>query len=243
MITVRRSVDRRYEQRRRQQIWLTFYPYGPSDPLAGGFKALESLSENRVGPGAIVPRQRHGDTEVITYVREGRLLHDDSMGRSCLIHAGQFQRMTVGPGVEHSETNVSRTNDAHVFQIWLRPVDAGVESSRNHRHFTVAERRGRMCVVASPDVRSGSLRISQDAVICSAMLDPGQHVVYELFPGRSAWLHIVHGETTLGGVVLATGDGAGVTAEAVSLTARKETELLFIDVAEQPPIPEPQDTP
>jgi hypothetical protein len=143
--------------------------------------------------------------------------------------------LAVGPGVVHSETNASRTADAHVFQMWLRPGKAQIEPSHDRRRFSVAERRGRMCVVASADARGGSLRIAQDALICSAMLDPGQHIVHELRAGRSAWLHVVHGEMTLGGRIFATGDGVGVTSEAVSLTAREETEILLIDMSDQAP--------
>ena len=70
----------------------------------------------------------------------------------------------------------------------------------------------------------------------SAMLDPGQHVVHELSQGRSAWLHLVQGEVTLGDVVLTIGDGAGVTSErAVSFTAREETEILLLDLGEPAP--------
>ncbi len=84
----------------------------------------------------------------------------------------------------------------------------------------------------------GSLRIHQDALICSALLDSGQHVVHELSRRRCAWLHVVRGEVTLGDVVLTTGDGAGVTADrAVSLTAREETEILLVDLANRFPGP------
>ena len=150
------------------------------------------------------------------------------MGRSGVIQAGEFQRMTAGRGLRHSETNASRTEWAHVFQIWLRPSEAGLEPGHEQKRFSAAERRGGLCVVASPDARRGSLRIHQDALVYSAMLDPGQHVIHELSQGRSAWLHLVQGEVTLGDIVLTTGDGAGVTAEpAVSLTAREETEILL----------------
>jgi quercetin 2,3-dioxygenase len=60
--------------------------------------------------------------------------------------------------------------------------------------------------------------------------------VHELRDGRSAWLHLVEGEVTLGDVVLSTGDGAGLTAErAVSLTAREETEILLVDLGAERP--------
>ena len=80
------------------------------------------------------------------------------------------------------------------------------------------------------------MRIHQNALMCSAVLDPGQHVVHELSQGRIAWLHVVEGEVTMGDIVLTTGDGAGITAErAVSLTAQSETEILLLDLGEELP--------
>jgi redox-sensitive bicupin YhaK (pirin superfamily) len=231
MITLRRANERHHDRRRKQEVWHTFHPEDRADALAGGFGSLEVLDEDRLSPGAGVPRHPHRDAEIVTYVREGALAHEDSMGRSGVIHAGEFQRMTAGRGIRHSETNASRTDWAHVFQIWLRPSAAGLEPGHEQKRFSAAERRGGLCVVASPDARRGSLRIHQDALVYSAMLDPGQHVIHELSHGRSAWLHLVQGEVTLGDTILTTGDGAGVTAEpAVSLTAREETEILLVDV-------------
>jgi len=231
MITLRRAEERHHDRRRDQEIWLTFYPQDRADPLADGFGALEILDEDRLSPGAGVARHPHHDADVLTYVREGTLAYEDSMGRSGVIQAGEFHRMTAGRGIRHRERNASRTAWAHVFQIWLRPSQAEIEPSHEQKRFSVAERRGVLRVVASPDARRGSLRVHQDALTFSALLDPGQHVVHELSPGRSAWLHLVQGEATLADVVLATGDGAGLTAErAVSLTAQEETEILLFDV-------------
>jgi hypothetical protein len=235
MITLRRANERHHDRRRKQDVWHTFHP-DRADALAGGFGALEVLDEDRLPPGAGVPRHPHLDAEIVTYVREGALAHEDSMGRSGIVQAGEFQRMTAGRGIRHSETNASRADWAHVFQIWLRPSEAGLEPGHEQKRFSAAERRGGLCVVASPDARRGSLRIHQDALVYSAMLDPGQHVIHELPQGRSAWLHLVQGEVTLGDTVLTTGDGAGVTAEpAVSLTAREETEILLVDLGERLP--------
>lgn len=235
MITLRRANERQHGRRRKQQVWHTFH-MDRAGALAGGFGALEALEEDRLPPGTGVPRHQHRDAEIVTYVREGALVHEDSMGRSGVIQAGEFQRMTARRGIRHSETNASRADWAHVFQIWLRPSEGGLELGRDQKRFSAAERRGGLCVVASPDARRGSLRILQDALVYSAMLDPGQHVIHELSRGRSAWLHLVEGEVTLGEIVLTTGDGAGVTAEyAVSLTAREESEILLIDLGERAP--------
>lgn len=229
--TIRRAKERRHERRRKRDVWLTFYPQDRADPLANGFGTIEMLNEDRLPPGAAVPSRPLHDAEIITYVREGALAYEDSTGRSAVTYAGEFQCVTVGESIRHGETNASQTDWAHVFRMWLRPSGAGRGPGYEQKRFGAAERRDRLCVVASRDGRRGSLRIQQDAVMFSALLHPGQHVVHELLQGRSAWLHVVEGEVTLDGVVLTTGDGAGVTAaRAVSFTAKDETEILLFDV-------------
>jgi redox-sensitive bicupin YhaK (pirin superfamily) len=238
MITLRRASDRHHDRRSAHEVWLTFSSRDRADPLADGFGPLENLGEDRLPPGGSIPLHPHVDAEVVTFVREGVLAYEDSMGGTGIVHAGEFHRMTAGRGIRHSETNASRTNGAHFFQIWLRPSEAGLDPGHEQKRFSAAERRGVLCVVASPDGRSGSLRIHQDALVHSAMLLPGQHLIHALSPGRSAWLHLVQGEILLGDVVLTTGDGAGVELErAVSLTAREESELLLIDLGDQHPRP------
>ena len=236
MITVRRSKERRHDRRRGGEVWLTFSPRDRADPLADGFGTLESLEEDRLPPGAAVPLRPRRDAEIVTYVLEGTLAYQDSTGRSGVIRAGEFERITAGRGVRHEERNASRTDWAHVFRIWLRPKEPGREPDHEQKRFTAAERRDRLRVVASPDARQASLRIHQDVLIHSALLEPGQHVVHELSHGRSAWIHVVQGEVTLGDIVLTAGDGAGVTGErAVSLTARETASILLLDVGEQLP--------
>ena len=236
MITLRRATERHHDRRGRQEVWNTFYPRDRADELADGFGPLEILTEDRLPAGADVPRYPAHDAEIVTYVREGALSYEDSMGRAGVIHAGELQRMTGGRAIRHSETNASRSEWAHVFRIWLRPSEAGLESTLEQKRFTSAQRRGGLCVVASPDGRRGSLRIHQGTVMYSALLDAGQHVVHELSPGRGAWLHLVDGKATLDDMVLSTGDGAGVTDErSVSLTAQEETEILLLDLGERVP--------
>ncbi|MBN1605004.1 MAG: pirin family protein [Polyangiaceae bacterium] len=231
MITIRRANERHHDLRGSRELWLTFHPNAPTTPLADGFGALEMLNESRLPPDTeIPPRVRH-DIQIITYVREGALAYEDSMGRLGVLRAGEFHHMSFGRGIRHSDKNASRTDWAHVFQIWLRPTAAGLDSRREQRRFSAADRRGRLRVIASPDARNGSLQIHQDTLICSALLEPGQHVAHEIHPGRSVWLHLVHGEVGLDEFVLTTGDGVGVSAErAVSVTARAATEILLLDL-------------
>jgi redox-sensitive bicupin YhaK (pirin superfamily) len=238
MITLRRAEDRHYDRHHKQETWLTFHPRDRANPRADHFGSLVGLSERRLPPRRIASRTPHHEAEIVTYVREGALAYEDAPGRSGVIQAGEFQGTTTGRGIRRSEKNASRSNWAQVFQLLLAPSEPGLEPRHEQKRFSTAQRRGGLCVVASADARRGSLRIHQDAITCSALLEPGQHVLHELLPGRMAWLHLVAGEVTLGNVVLTTGDGAGVTAErAVSLTAQSETEILLLDLREEPSSP------
>lgn len=237
MITLRRAQERRHERRRKQDVWLTFSPEQDSDDEVVGFGALAMLNEVMLPASASILSHRHRDADIVTYVREGMLTYEDSLGRSGVIYSGELQRMTAGHGFRHSETNASGTDPAHVFQLFLRPSDAGITPVPLHeqKRFSTAERRGVLRLVASPDARSGSLRVHQDVAIYSAILAAGQHMVHELAVGRSAWCHVVIGEATCGDVVMTSGDGIGVTDErSISLLARTATELMLIDLRAQP---------
>ena len=237
MITLRRANERHHDRRRNQEVWHSFRPTRTGDGLTAGFGTLEAFTENRLPPGASIQRRPNRDADILTYVHEGKLAHEDSLGHSAVVHACEFQRVTVRSGVRHSETNASRTDWAHVFQAWLRPSVAGLTASHEQRHFGTAQRRGVLRLVASPDGRAGSLHLHQDALVYSALLDPGQHMVHELTPGRSAWLHLVGGEATLEDVLLKMGDGAGISDEhAVSFTAAHTTEVILLDLC---PLPAP----
>jgi hypothetical protein len=235
MITLRRASERRHSRRPKFEDWLTFDPEDRADPLADGFGALELLTETRLAPGTGVPRSARHDVETVTYLHQGVLAYEDSMGHSGVLQAGEFHRVTSGRNLRHSQTNASRTDWAHFYQLGLHPSEAELESEHAQKRFSAAERRGDLCVVASPDARKGSLRVHQDTLICSALLDPGQHVVRELAEGRSAWLHVVDGQITLADSILGAGDGAGITMErAVSLTAREPSEVLLVDLGPSP---------
>jgi redox-sensitive bicupin YhaK (pirin superfamily) len=215
MITVRRSIDRS----RSQDAW-----------LAGAFGVLEGVADRHLAPGARISEQPHAQAEVVTYVVEGALTYEDSVGRSGVVRAGEFQRVSAERGIRHRETNASSMDGAHVLQIALRASD-----DADHRHelrrFTAAERRNVLCLIASPDGRAGSLRVHQDVRMYAAVVASGHHLVRELRPGHRAWIHVVSGEGTLHEIRLAAGDGAGVErALSASFTARAPSEILLIEI-------------
>ena len=244
MITLHRNTKRHYLQRGEISSWLTFHRQDQAEPPVDGFGVLATLNEVRFPPGGGSAPPPLEETEIVTYVRRGALAQEDSTGNASVIRAGEFQRKTIARGVHHKETNASRTCWVHLFRIALRPSEIGLAAAQEQKRFTAAQRHNTLCVVASPDERRGSLRIFQDVLILSSVLDPGHHLLHELLPGRSAWLHVISGEVTLSNLILAQGDGVGVTVEpSVSLTAQENTEILLVDVGPGPESPVRQAVP
>lgn len=241
MILLRRSDERRHERRRRLEAWHTFPAASATAAFADGFGALMSLDEHRLAPGAAIPHSPRHPAEIVTYVRQGTLVREDSTGVSSLVRAGEFHRVSAGPDLRHHEANPSSTTSTHVFQLWLRPAGSAIGSDQEQKRFSTAERRNGLCVVASPDLRRGSLRLGQEVLLFSALLDPGQHLIHPLAADRSAWLHLVAGAVTFDELILDAGDGAAITAErSVSMTAREESEILLLDLpTPQPEVDEP----
>jgi len=234
MITVRRADERHLDRRHRQELWHSFNPQEPAKPHAGGFGALESLTENRLPPGGVSVARPSREAETVTYICKGAIAQEESTGSSGVVHAGEFQRMAIGQSIRHKETNASRTEWAHIFRISLRPSEVGSNDAREQMHVAVAQRHNVLRIVTSPDGRQGSLHTHQDALIYSSLIDPGHHLIHELLPGRNAWLHVICGEAASHDMILTQGDGVGVTNEhSVSLTAHEKCEILLVDVGEQ----------
>jgi len=230
MITLRRARQRYDDRQGKQECWLTFYAQAANDSLAEGFGGLMLLNEIRLPPGGTIKSSARRDAELITYLLDGTLAYEESLGRAGLMQAGEFRRMSVGRGAQLSETNASRTNWTHLLQLGLRS-EPGLQAAHECKRFSVAQRRNGLCLIASPTAQTGSLRIREDGLVYSAMLRRGQHVVHDLQEGRRAWLHVVSGDVTLRELVLTSGDGVGITSErAASFTAVTESEVLLVDV-------------
>jgi redox-sensitive bicupin YhaK (pirin superfamily) len=202
------------------------------DPRFMGYRALRVINEDRVAPGQGFGTHPHRDMEIISYMLDGALRHEDSMGTGSVINVGDVQRMSAGTGVLHSERNASDTKPAHFLQIWLMPERNRLPPSYEQRTFPLNERRGRLTLIASRDSRDGSVAIHQDVDLFSAILGPAQQVRHELRPGRHAWIQVARGDVTLNGGALHAGDGASASDEAaLDLVASTDAEVLLFDLA------------
>jgi len=201
------------------------------DPKYMGFRVLRVINEDRVQPGQGFGTHGHRDMEIITYVLEGALAHKDSLGTGSVLRPGEFQHMTAGTGIRHSEFNPSETELVHFYQIWIVPERQGLRPSYDQRSFPEAERQGRLRLVASPDGRDGSLTIRQDAEVFLSSLNENQQVTHELEKGRYAWLQVLRGAVQLNGLSLAAGDGDAVSEESALLVrATEPSEVMLFDL-------------
>ena len=135
------------------------------DPRYMGFGPLRVINEDRVQPGKGFGTHGHRDMEIISYVLEGELAHQDSMGNGSVIRPGDVQRMSAGTGVQHSEFNHSKSELVHFLQIWVFPEKQGIAPGYEQKMFSTEDKRGRLRLIASRDARDGSVKIHQDASI------------------------------------------------------------------------------
>lgn len=232
MIQIRRAADRGHFD----HGWLdTFHSFSfgdYSDAKHHHFRALRVINEDRVAPGQGFGMHGHRDMEIVTYVLEGALQHKDSLGNGSILRAGEFQQMSAGSGIRHSEFNPLTAEPVHLYQIWLFPNQRGVTPSYEQKAFSESERLGRLRLVASPGAADGSLTIHQDARVFLSTLRAGDSVTHELSPGRHAWLQVLRGRVSLNGTALDTSDGAAISDErSLTILADQSAEFMLFDLA------------
>ena len=202
------------------------------DPAHMGFRALRVINEDRVKAGQGFGTHSHRDMEIISYVLEGELAHQDSMGTGSVIRPGDVQRMSAGTGVQHSERNPSSTQPVHFLQIWLMPERRGIQPSYEQKRFEPHEKQGRLRLVASRDGREGSITVNQDVDLYAGLFKAGEGARLELRADRHAWVQVASGEVVANGETLRPGDGAAVSDEiALDLRVTADAEVLVFDLA------------
>ena len=232
MLKIRSASDRGHFDHGWLNTYHTFSFADYRDPNHMGFRSLRVINEDRVQPGMGFGTHSHHDMEIISYVLAGALEHKDSMGNGEVLRPGEFQRMSAGSGITHSEFNPSDTEPAHFYQIWLFPDQKGLEPSYEQKRFDDGGMTNQLRLVASPNGEDGSLRIHQDARIFLAKLDSGQQLSRELQHDRHAWLQILRGAVTVDGHNLNAGDGVAISEETIlAIKSEDAGEIMLFDLA------------
>ena len=229
MITLRKANERGHANHGWLDSWFTFSFADYYDPAHVGFRTLRVINDDRIAAGGGFGAHPHRDMEIISYVLSGALEHKDSMGNGSVIHAGDFQYMSAGSGVTHSEFNPS-AEETHLLQIWIRPDEKSGAPRYAERKMADAE-TGKLHLIASKTGRENSIAIHQDADLFLAKLNPGDRLAHALRPQRHAWLHVAEGEVELNGMSLNAGDAAAVSEEGkLILTAKTKSQVLLFDL-------------
>ena len=217
MRVTRRSSDRGHVQAGWLDSRHTFSFGQYHDAAWMGWGPLRVLNEDRVAAGAGFPTHGHANMEILSYVLDGALAHRDDSGGEGVIHAGDWQWMSAGHGIEHSEFNASQDVPVHFLQIWIQPDRVNAPPAHALVSPDTGARRGRWAMLASPDGASGSLAIRQQAWLQGSVLGNGESVEIDLRPDRLYWLQVAKGNVDVGGGVLAAGDAMGFVDEASGL--------------------------
>jgi len=228
MISVRQSgergqVNQGWLQSRHSFSFGSYY-----DPEHMGVSALRVINDDEIAAGQGFATHSHQDMEIITYVMSGRIEHKDSMGNVEILPAGEFQLMTAGSGISHSEFNPSQTEPLTLLQIWVQPNQQGLEPGYQQKKF--AQQQG-LQLIASPDARNDSLLIHQDAYLYQLRLSAGQEASHQPESSRTIYVHLVAGEITINGEPLSAGDGAMISDVAiVDFHSTEDAEALIFDL-------------
>jgi hypothetical protein len=230
MITTRKANERGHAEHGWLDTYHTFSFADYYDPKWMGFRSLRVINDDLVLPHAGFGMHPHRDMEIITYILSGQLAHKDSMGNGRTIEPGEFQYMSAGTGVLHSEQNPSGSEAVHLLQVWIQPDEKGVTPHYAEKSMKDAT-TGKLHLVTSKTGREDSIAIHQDSDLYLARLDAGQSVTHPLGSGRHAWLHVAEGEVTLNGQKLSGGDAAAVSDEsALNLRGEKDAQVLLFDL-------------
>lgn len=229
MITLRPGSERGHANHGWLDSYHSFSFANYHDPKHMGVSALRVINDDRIQAGNGFGAHPHEHMEIITWVLQGTLEHQDNTGARSRLHAGEVQVMHAGTGIVHSEYNASDTELLHLLQIWILPNTQDVKPGHAEKSF--ADLTG-ATLIASPDKRDGSLQIHQDARIWQLRFAAvTQDIRHHLDRQRTYYLHVATGDLTLNDLTMTAGDGATIKDEpALNISGTEATQALLFDL-------------
>ncbi len=202
------------------------------EPTRMGFESLRVINDDSIAPKKGFGFHPHQDMEIVTFMLEGELTHQDTMGNKETIKPGEVQRMSAGKGVLHSEINDHSEDYAKLFQVWITTKRRGIEPSYEQKFFDFKERRNKFQLLVSPDGRDNSLKIHQDAFISRIDLDEGVSISYKKYrKDTSLYILVVEGEISISDFHLKKRDALGISGvEEISLSSSMFSDVLLFEV-------------
>ena len=201
------------------------------DPANMNWGVLRVFNDDVIQGGGGFGMHPHHDMEIVTYVVDGELEHQDHLGNRGIVHPGEVQVMSAGSGIMHAEYNHSKDRPVHLMQLWILPRSKKSPPRWEQKQFTPEQRRGLLLPVVSSGSVEGTLAIDQDATIFVSSLTSGQSVTHDTALGRHGYLFVISGDVIVNGQRLATGDQARLHDEThLEITADTSAELIYLDL-------------
>lgn len=247
---IKNSKDKFYESDHDNISWLksrfhfSFAEY--YDPDNESFGSLRVLNDDEIDPHSGFDTHPHRDMEIITYAIKGELSHKDSIGiggNSQVLTAGNIQYLSAGTGITHSEKNES-DEVVELFQLWILPTEKNLTPNYGQQEFDPALKKNKLLKMAGPDDgdgSDGSVKINQDAILYSSLIDDGAEILHEL-KDRIAYLVVVEGAVIVkgniaeGSVELKSRDALRVYGEdQITIKSAGNSEFILVDMAGESP--------
>lgn len=202
------------------------------DPARMSWGAIRVWNDDEIAANSGFPPHPHRDMEIITYVREGAITHQDSLGNAGRTEAGDVQVMSAGTGIRHSEYNMEDVT-TKIFQIWIVPTRTGDAPQWGAKPFPKGDRSGQFVTLASGyDDDADALPIRTDARVLGATIRAGETATYTLGRNRKAYLVPATGAVDIQGVRVGTRDGAAISdVDTLTITAIDDAEIVMVDAA------------
>jgi redox-sensitive bicupin YhaK (pirin superfamily) len=197
-----------------------------------GFRSLRVINDDRISARRGFPTHPHRNMEIISYVLEGALQHQDSTGQGAIITPDDIQMMSAGRGITHSEYNPSANSANHFLQVWIKPAIHGAHPRYSDRKVTVEQKRAQWCRIAGPEGSKAAVAVRQDASIYATRLLNGETLDFVVERERHAWLQVARGSLIVNGTQLHAGDAVATSRPTeLHVVATEATDALVFDLA------------
>ncbi|QQF77265.1 pirin family protein [Histophilus somni] len=229
MFYIRKSNERGHANHGWLDSYHTFSFAGYYDPTFMGFSSLRVINEDRVKAGFGFGTHPHKNMEILSYVLEGTIAHQDSMGNVQTISAGECQIMSAGTGITHSEFNPSSTENLHFYQIWIQPNELNIAPRYEQKAF--AHHEG-ATLILSPHAENGASKIYQDMKLWRYQYHNNHSENITLDNNRNYCLQVVKGTFFINGQTVSTSDGVAINQERLAkIETENDIEFLIFDLA------------
>lgn len=233
MIHIRPSVDRGFFD----HGWLkTFHSFSFGDyrdERYMGYRFLRVINEDKIAKGEGFGTHGHQNMEIITFVISGELAHKDSMGNGSSIRPGEFQYMSAGKGVTHSEFNYSQTDETHLFQLWILPNKVNTEPRYTQVHVDHLAKLNQLAWVVGPDQSGAPIEVYQKANMYVSLLEANQKLTFDSKQEMPyLYVQILSGIVSLNNHELKAGDAMALSQESkLEINSREDAQFLLFEMA------------